>query len=72
MVELRRDRPRALMAWIAVALMIGFAFVGMEWQELAGLAHGGAVLQRSGYLSIFFTLIVVHGIHIAFGCCGWS
>lgn len=67
MVELRRGRSRTLMMWIAVAFVIGLAFVGMEWRELAGLAQGGAVPQRSGYLSIFFTLIVVHGIHIAFG-----
>ena len=67
MVELRRDRPRALMVWIAVAFVIGFAFLGMEWHELSRLAQSGATPQRSGYLSIFFTLIAVHGIHIAFG-----
>ncbi len=67
MVELRRDRPRALMAWVAVAFVIGSGFLAMEWHELADLARRGATPQRSGYLSIFFTLIAVHGIHIAFG-----
>ncbi len=67
MVELRRNRPRGLMLWVAIALLIGLGFLVMESQELYKLALGGAVPQRSGYLSIFFTLIIVHGIHIAFG-----
>ena len=67
MVGLRRNRPRGTMLWIAIALVVGLGFLGMEWWELYGLAQGGATPQRSGYLSIFFTLIVVHGIHIAFG-----
>ncbi len=67
MVELRRDRPGALMIWVAVAFVIGAGFLGMTWHELAGLVQGGAPPQRSGYLSIFFTLIAVHGLHIAFG-----
>ena len=67
MVELRRDRSRGVMAWVAVSFLIGVVFIGMEWRELAGLVQIGAIPQRSGYLSIFFTLIAVHGIHIAFG-----
>ena len=67
MVELKRDRPRALMAWLLVAFLIGAGFIGMEWRELAGLVQRGIVPQRSGYLSIFFTLIAVHGIHILVG-----
>ena len=67
MVELKRDRPRRLMAWIGVAFVIGLDFIVMEWDELAHLAASGAVPQHSGYLSIFFTLIIVHGLHNAFG-----
>ena len=67
MVALRRDRTHGVMTWIAIAFVIGLGFLGMEWHELSRLAQSGAVPQRSGYLSIFFTLIAVHGIHIAFG-----
>ncbi len=67
MVDLKRDRPRRLMAWIGVAFVVGLGFVSLEWRELARLVGSGAVPQRSGYLSIFFTLIVVHGLHNAFG-----
>lgn len=67
MIALKRDRPRMVMAWMAVSALIGIGFLGMEWTELAGLAARGSTPQRSGYLSIFFTLIAVHGIHIAIG-----
>ena len=67
MVELKHDRPRALIAWTAVAAALGVVFLGLEWAELSGLAASGAGPTRSGYLSIFFTLIIVHAIHIAIG-----
>ena len=67
MVELKRNRPGALMAWLVVAFLIGAGFVGMEWRDLAHLVGRGALPQRSGYLSIFFTLIVVHALHILLG-----
>ena len=67
MVELKRDRPRAMMGFIALAFVIGMAFLGMEWHELGGLMSQGITPQRSAYLSIFFTILVVHGIHIAVG-----
>lgn len=67
MVELRRNRPRALIGWLVAALLFGAGFIGLEWHELADLAAGGATPQRSGYLAIFFTLIAVHGVHIAIG-----
>ena len=67
MTELKRNRPRMVMVWMAVAALIGVGFLGMEWSELAGLAAQGNTPQRSGYLSIFFTLIALHGIHIALG-----
>ena len=67
MVQLKAGRPRAAMAWLTVSLLIGLAFIGMESYELQGVAASGATPQRSGFLSIFWTVIVVHGIHLAFG-----
>ena len=67
MVELKHDRPRALMAWVAAAFMFGAIFLGLEGHELLDLAERGAVPQRSGFLSIFWTMILVHGAHIAVG-----
>ena len=67
MVELKRDRPKALMIWLGLAFVLGLGFVGMETNELLRLAERGAVPQRSGFLSAFFTILAVHGIHIVFG-----
>ena len=67
MTALKRNHPRMVVVWIVVSALIGLAFLGLEWSELARLVQQGDGPQRSGYLSIFFTLIAVHGIHIAIG-----
>ena len=67
MVELKDNRPKAVLLWIAAAFLLGCGFVGMEVDELLRLAARGAVPQRSGYLSAFFTILAVHGVHMVFG-----
>ena len=67
MTALKRNHPRMVVAWMAVASLIGLGFLYQEWTDLAGLVRQGSPPQRSGYLSIFFTLIAVHGVHIAIG-----
>ena len=67
MVELKRDRERALLGWLAVSFVIGMGFMAMEWRALADLVARGDTPQRSGFLSIYFTLIVAHGVHLAIG-----
>ncbi len=67
MTALKRNQPRVVMVWMVVSALIGMGFLGLEWSELARLVSAGDPPQRSGYLSIFFTMIVVHGIHIAIG-----
>ena len=67
MVELKNDQPKLLMYWLVAALVLGTLFLGMEGYELYGLRAEGAVPQRSGYLSIFWTVIIVHGAHIGVG-----
>ncbi|MBE7210367.1 MAG: cytochrome c oxidase subunit 3, partial [Gluconacetobacter diazotrophicus] len=47
--------------------VLGVVFVVMECLDLGALAAAGAPPQRSGFLSAFFTILSVHGIHIAFG-----
>ncbi len=67
MVELKRDRSKALMLWVVVAFILGAGFVGMETNELLRLAARGALPERSGFLSAFFTILGVHGVHMVFG-----
>ncbi len=67
MVKLKQDRTRPAMALLVVSFLLGLAFLGMEAFELHDLAAKGWPAQLSGYLSIFWTIIVVHGIHLAVG-----
>ena len=54
--------------WTQVFLLItgllGLAFVGMELQEFISLAQQGITPQRSGFLTSFFGLVGLHGLHV--------
>lgn len=54
--------------WTQIFLLItgllGLAFVGMEVQEFASLAARGVTPQRSGFLTSFFGLVGLHGLHV--------
>jgi cytochrome o ubiquinol oxidase subunit 3 len=54
--------------WTQIFLLItgllGLAFVGMELQEFISLAQRGIVPQRSGFLTAFFGLVGLHGLHV--------
>jgi cytochrome o ubiquinol oxidase subunit 3 len=54
--------------WTQVFLLItgllGLAFVAMELQEFISLAARGITPQRSGFLTSFFGLVGLHGLHV--------
>ncbi|CAN7246152.1 cytochrome c oxidase subunit 3 [Phenylobacterium sp. LjRoot219] len=54
--------------WTQVFLLLtgllGLAFVAMELQEFISLAERGATPQRSAFLSAFFGLVGLHGLHV--------
>jgi cytochrome o ubiquinol oxidase subunit 3 len=54
--------------WTQVFLLItgllGLVFVGLELQEFISLAARGVTPQRSGFLSAFFGLVGLHGLHV--------
>ena len=53
--------------WLAVTLVFGLAFLGLELYEFHHLIHIGATPQSSAFLSAFFTLVGTHGLHVTFG-----
>jgi cytochrome o ubiquinol oxidase subunit 3 len=57
--------------WTQIFLVItgclGFAFILLELQEFVGLASHGVVPQRSGFLTAFFSLVGMHGLHVTVG-----
>jgi cytochrome o ubiquinol oxidase subunit 3 len=54
--------------WTQVFLLItgllGLIFVGLELQEFVDLASRGMFPQRSGFLTSFFGLVGLHGLHV--------
>jgi cytochrome o ubiquinol oxidase subunit 3 len=53
--------------WLLITGALGAAFVGIELYEFGKLIAEGAVPQRSGFLSGFFTLVGTHGAHVTVG-----
>jgi cytochrome o ubiquinol oxidase subunit 3 len=53
--------------WMGITFVLGAFFLAMEVSEFAALIAEGNGPQRSAFLSIFFTLVGTHGLHIAVG-----
>jgi len=65
--EMRNDHFGRLMGWLAVTVLLGLAFVGIEVYEFITYSLEGATMQRSAFLSGFFTLVGTHGLHVSLG-----
>ena len=62
------SRQRAKTLWLlSLTALLGFAFLVMELYEFWTLINEGYSWQRSGFLSAFFALVGLHGIHITAG-----
>lgn len=67
MIEMNRNRTKAVLLWLGITGLFGLAFLGIEMYEFAHLIHEGATPQRSAFLSSFFALVGTHGLHVTFG-----
>ena len=65
--ELNLGRPRKVIFYLTVTFLLGLVFLTMEVNEFHGFLAQGMGPDRSGFLSAFFTLVGVHGVHVAFG-----
>ena len=67
-VAMKHGAPRRqLLGWMGVTLVLGLTFLGMEIHDFATMFGDGAYPTRSGYLSSFFALVPLHGLHVFFG-----
>ena len=66
-VDVRRRGLMVLGA--ALTLALGAAFLWLELTELAGMVAQGAGPGRSAFLSAFFALVGMHGLHVSIGLC---
>lgn len=62
----RRQLSRT-QGWLLVTGLLGAAFLLLELQEFSGMIAEGATPQRSAFLSAFFALVGLHGVHIGLG-----
>ena len=67
MLEMARMRKTMTLVWLAITLVFGMCFLGIELYEFHHLIEEGATPQRSAFLSAFFTLVGTHGLHVTAG-----
>ncbi|MDD5275441.1 MAG: cytochrome o ubiquinol oxidase subunit III [Methylovulum sp.] len=66
-LSLSKAKTPRLLFWMAITFLLGLGFVLMEYSEFHSLIWQGAGLDRSGFLSAFFTLVGTHGLHVSIG-----
>jgi len=62
-----REQPTLFLVLAILTFALGAAFLFIEVNEFAGMIAKGAGPSRSGFLSSFFTLVGMHGLHVASG-----
>lgn len=68
-LSMKYSESRArLLFWLAVTLLLGVAFLGMEARDFHTMFAKDAPPSRSGFLSAFFALVPTHGLHVFAGC----
>jgi cytochrome o ubiquinol oxidase subunit III len=65
--SMRKGQRNAALGWLAVTMLLGLAFIGLEVSEFAKDVSIGATMSRSAFLSAFFTLVGTHGSHVSLG-----
>lgn len=66
-LSMYRGKVSSLIGWLIVTALLGATFIGLEINEFVHMAHEGATISRSAFLSAFFTLVGTHGLHVSLG-----
>lgn len=53
--------------WLVISAMLGAGFVFAEISDFIGQAQIGGIPQASGWLSSYWTLVGLHGLHVCVG-----
>jgi cytochrome o ubiquinol oxidase subunit 3 len=62
-----RRRPGLFLTFAVYTFVLGAVFLFIETTEFAAMVEKGAGPSRSGFLSAYFTLVGMHGVHVASG-----
>jgi cytochrome o ubiquinol oxidase subunit 3 len=61
----RRNKSGVIFFFL-LTFLLGMVFMGMEMSEFSHLIKSGNSWQRSAFLSSFFNLVGMHGLHMIF------
>jgi cytochrome o ubiquinol oxidase subunit 3 len=67
MIAVRRAKKNQVLLWFGITYILGLIFLTFEWTEFAQLIGDGHSLSSNAFLSSFFALVGVHGLHIISG-----
>jgi len=67
MISGHKGNKSAVLGWLAVTFLFGATFIGMELNEFHHLIAEGHGPQNSAFLSSFFALVGLHGLHVTAG-----
>ena len=62
-----RSSGRVVILWLLASLAFGLCFLGLEVHDFIAAAEKGAVPMRSSYLSAYWALVGLHGLHVSVG-----
>lgn len=63
-----RHATARLVGWLVLTLLLGLGFLAFEWRDFGAMIAAGGVPTRSGFLSAFWDLVPLHGLHVSAGC----
>jgi cytochrome c oxidase subunit 3 len=69
MMAMHRHQVNQMLIWLAVTVLLGFGFLGLEIYEFVHYVHEGHKFSTSAFSTSFYTLVGFHGAHVAFGVC---
>ncbi|HJU49763.1 MAG TPA: cytochrome o ubiquinol oxidase subunit III [Pseudogulbenkiania sp.] len=67
MISGHKGNKSGVLTWLAITFLFGAAFIGMEVNEFHHLIAEGHGPQASAFLSGFFALVGMHGLHVTAG-----
>lgn len=67
LLRARAGEKTKVIFWLGLTFALGTGFVAMELIEFTKLIAEGNSFTQSGFMSAFFTLVGVHGLHIIIG-----
>ncbi|HUC93801.1 MAG TPA: cytochrome (ubi)quinol oxidase subunit III [Paenibacillus sp.] len=64
---MHRNDVKSMINWLAVTVILGLSFLGLEIYEFFQYVNEGHAFTTSAFSTSFYTLVGFHGAHVAFG-----